>query len=110
MTQLNECVSIPQKSALALKRARRSIGDHVQVSEAGERFNRTKGFVSEVVPAFGTILYKVKANRIFEYGQERVVENWECLFFADQLRAAHQAQPSQKSKSIRAIKDSLVNR
>lgn len=67
---------------------RRCIGQHVRVTEVGDRYHGTIGVVCALVPAFGTVLYRVKTDRVADYGEMRNAGGWECLFFPDQLRAA----------------------
>ena len=66
----------------------RRMGQRVRVAEVGDRHHGTIGVVCAIVPAFGTILYRVQTDRVKDYGEMRNVRGWECLFFPDQLRAA----------------------
>ena len=82
------------------RRVRRPLGQAVRVSEPGERYHGTLGIVCEHVPAFGTVLYRVAAQRVREYGREEKREGWTCLFFPDQLRTqAHNAQAQPRAEA-----------
>lgn len=73
-------------AALA-RRGRRPLGQLVRVADTGDRYSGTSGTVSEHVVGFGTVMYRLSASRVREYGRERAVEGWACLFFPNQLRA-----------------------
>jgi hypothetical protein len=66
----------------------RHIGQCVRVADACDRYHGTRGSVCGLVPAFGTVLYRITSNRFMEYGEQRKASGWACLFFPRQLRKA----------------------
>lgn len=72
---------------MTARAARRPLGQAVRVADTGDRYHGTRGVVIEHYPAFGTVLYRVAAERVCEYGADDRRDGWAGLFFADQLRA-----------------------
>lgn len=80
-------VDTSSSAVRAQRRAKRHVGQRVRVTEVGDRYHRTIGEVVELVPAFGTVLYRVSSKLVIEYGRQQNQDGWSCLFFPDQLRS-----------------------